>query len=1182
MKKDKQKKRAATADITKEPVKKAQPDDTDGHLSKHGDMAVSDDIELDSLAPKLASATKNSRISQQPKKIETIRSRLAAIVESTDNAIISHTLKGTIQTWNPAAKRLFGYSADEIIGSSMDKLFPEDKLDTVLRSIDRINQGGHVEQCETKAVTKDGREIDVFATISHIRDDAGEVADVLWIVRQVNEGEQTATNLSHSNQQQDTLSRVARVLNSSEPLEDKVRQVLQELIRLVGANRAALRVPDQGASGLRLVAAVPADYEHSAMASRTLPKSSLSWRSFEDGTAIIVNDYEHHPEALPSFLKHGLRSVALVPIKAVGRTLGLISVDSMEANRFTPERIQLLHTISDELGVLLENARLMDTERMRTLELRSLLNMAGILSGHSDFDTKLKAILEEMAQMVEVDQVAFRILNEKDNTYRLLASAGTNQFMELQAVQKEGGLLHQALLTGESLIINDYPNHPKAMPHLLEKGLQSTAILPIKVGDHTLAVATVNSRQLNYFTAERVDVLAGIADGMAVLLENSGLLQQVDQAKQNLQETEAQYKAVVDNCADAISIVVGNRRVFVNKAFLEIYGLDDISQAIGSTLDRYILPEYRQQAKDRVARSARGESTDQRYDFQIRRQDGQVRTLQTAIAPIIYQGQPGGLAVIRDITEHKLAEEALQDSNRRLEEAVNNLELFSHTIASLDDGVVITDKNDDITFVNRGAERIFGYSIEELLGKNAKLLLSRKVDSELWKKVVEQTLEVGWQGELRRRRKNGEEFPSLVTFSPVRDEEGKIVGMVGVTKDITERKQMEEALQVSNSQLQQALMELKEKQQETIQTERLLALGQLASGIAHDFNNSLMPILGFSELLLARPESLNDKDKVVERLRMINTAAKDAAETIGRLRQLYRFRNASEAYRPVSINNVVAQAISLTQTKWKDEAEAGGIVITLETDLQDALPVLGNESELRDVVTNLIFNAVDAMPNGGTLTIRTRADEEHVVLEVIDTGTGMTEEVRQRCLEPFFTTKGDRGTGMGLAVVAGAIKRHDGTMQIKSELGKGTAFIIRLPVTQQAIEEDDEDGAVTLIRSLHILVVDDEPAVRKVVAEYLTVDGHTVETACDGREALDKFTSGKFDLVVTDRAMPRVSGDQLATAIKTIAPRPVILLTGFGDIMKSKGEKPAGVNMILRKPVTLFQLRDSVAKVMAR
>ena len=396
------------------------------------------------------------------------------------------------------------------------------------------------------------------------------------------------------------------------------------------------------------------------------------------------------------------------------------------------------------------------------------------------------------------------------------------------------------------------------------------------------------------------------------------------------------------------------------------------------------------------------------------------------------------------------------------------------------------------------------------------------------------------------------------------------------------RKLAEEALEDTNSRLTEALVELKENHRETVQKERLLALGQLASGIAHDFNNSLMPILGFSELLLARPESLNDKEKTVEKLRMINAAAKDAGETIGRLREFYRLRKVEESYAPVSINDLVARSISLTQTKWKVEAEAGGIVINLETDLQEVPPIMGSESELRDMLTNLIFNAVDAMPNGGTLTIRTRADEEHVVLEVSDTGTGMTEEVRQRCLDPFFTTKGDRGTGMGLAVVAGTIKRHDGTMQIKSEPDKGATLIIRLPATQQQIGQEDEEVVATPTRQLHILVVDDEPAIRKVVAEYLTVDGHTVETACDGREALDKFTSGKFDLVVTDRAMPKVSGDQLATAIKTIAPRPVILLTGFGDIMKSRGEKPAGVNMILRKPVTLLQLRDAVAKVMAQ
>ncbi|MFQ5804755.1 MAG: ATP-binding protein, partial [Candidatus Methylomirabilales bacterium] len=407
-------------------------------------------------------------------------------------------------------------------------------------------------------------------------------------------------------------------------------------------------------------------------------------------------------------------------------------------------------------------------------------------------------------------------------------------------------------------------------------------------------------------------------------------------------------------------------------------------------------------------------------------------------------------------------------------------------------------------------------------------------------------------------------------------------GTILVIRDITERKQAEEALYESNRRLEEALVELKATQQQVLQQERLRALGQMASGIAHDFNNALSPVLGFTELLLDRPEYLENKEKVKHYAQMMNTAAKDAANVVRRLREFYRAREEDEIFLPVDLNSLVEQVIMLTQPRWKDQALASGITIDTETHLQNVPHVAGNEAEVREVLTNLIFNAVDAMPEGGTLTLRTRSDGQHVVVEVSDTGTGMTDEVLQRCLEPFFSTKPERGTGLGLAMVYGIIQRHRGTLAIESEPGQGTTFILRLPVlTEQGVECRSQAGEV-LSRRLQILVVDDEPPVREVITAYLTGDGHTVETASNGSEGLEKFLAGWFDVVVTDQGMPEMAGDQLAAAIRRVAPdAPVILLTGFGDLMIASGEMPAAVDIIVSKPVTLAALRQALAKVTA-
>ena len=407
-----------------------------------------------------------------------------------------------------------------------------------------------------------------------------------------------------------------------------------------------------------------------------------------------------------------------------------------------------------------------------------------------------------------------------------------------------------------------------------------------------------------------------------------------------------------------------------------------------------------------------------------------------------------------------------------------------------------------------------------------------------------------------------------------------------VCEDLEKEKRlarMSKALEESNHQLEKTLTELRATQQQIIQQERLRALGQLASGIAHDFNNNLTPILGFTDVLLDSPESLDDKESVRYYLTLINTAAKDASHVVSRLREFYRRRDEEEEIMmSVNINQLVKQTIELTQPKWKDQAQANSITIDIEADLQEVPLISGNEEELREVLTNLILNAVDAMPKNGTITLRTRFEGKQVVLEVSDTGVGMTEEVKQRCFEPFFSTKQERGTGLGLAMVYGIINRGKGTIEILSEPGRGTTFIINLPIQiKQQVKERGKETEVPL-RSLHVLVVDDETMVRDVVTKYLTADGHTVETATNGREGLEKFHSGRFHLVITDRAMPDMGGVQLAALIKQLAPKmPIIMLTGFGDIMAAQGTMPEGVDFLLSKPITLTAFREALAKFLS-
>lgn len=402
-------------------------------------------------------------------------------------------------------------------------------------------------------------------------------------------------------------------------------------------------------------------------------------------------------------------------------------------------------------------------------------------------------------------------------------------------------------------------------------------------------------------------------------------------------------------------------------------------------------------------------------------------------------------------------------------------------------------------------------------------------------------------------------------------------------REIAERKRAEEETLESNRQLSAALGQIRASQDQIIQRERMHALGRMANGIAHDFNNTLAPILGFSELLLMKPALLSDPAKLHSYLEMIHSGAKDAANVVSRLREFYRYRDEGEIFSPVVLNEVVQQVVSFTQPRWRDQALAAGVNIEIRLELGNVPTVAGNENELREALVNLMFNATDAIAQRGTITLRTELQGRWVVLTVSDTGVGMTEEVRARCLEPFYTTRGDQGTGLGLGSVYGVVRRHEGQLDIQSEVGRGTSVSLSLPLERSDKAPPPAKLPAEAPQPLRILVVEDEPLVREVLNVYLTEDRHQVVMAANGREALEVFRAGEFDIVLTDRAMPEMNGDQLAVEVKKLKPaQPVILLTGFGDLMTGAGEQPEGVDLVVSKPFTLSMLRGAIARTFAK
>jgi len=397
--------------------------------------------------------------------------------------------------------------------------------------------------------------------------------------------------------------------------------------------------------------------------------------------------------------------------------------------------------------------------------------------------------------------------------------------------------------------------------------------------------------------------------------------------------------------------------------------------------------------------------------------------------------------------------------------------------------------------------------------------------------------------------------------------------------------------------LQHAYDDLRQSQQAVMQQERLRALGQMASGIAHDINNAISPVALYTESLLEREPGLSERARAY--LVTIQRAIEDVAETVSRMREFYRPREPELVLSRVACNRMIEHVIDLTHARWSDLPQQRGIFIQLQSLLAADLPdIMGSEVEIRDALTNLIFNAVDAMPEGGTLTLHTRVvatgshantdAARYVHVEVSDSGVGMDEETRRRCLEPFYTTKGERGTGLGLAMVYGMIQRHSADLEIESTVRRGTTVRLIFAVADELTVPVAKGSILPQsLQKLRILLVDDDPQLIKSVRDILEQDGHVVTVADGGQKGIDTFMAAlarktPFSTVITDLGMPYVDGRKVAAAIKAAsADTPVILLTGWGKRLLAENDIPAYVDRVLSKPPRLAALRAALAELTA-
>lgn len=646
--------------------------------------------------------------------------------------------------------------------------------------------------------------------------------------------------------------------------------------------------------------------------------------------------------------------------------------------------------------------------------------------------------------------------------------------------------------------------------------------------------------------------------------------------EQKIWETEETLYNVLANSGDAIIVVDANSQINIaNEALLTMLGFEE-NEIVGRHLlelspfegtytsisgeEFTFTDEYLNQQTEKANELfEKGKVTN--YEIYMIRKDGKIVPIEATISVLKNQEgeRRGSIAICRDITERKKAEKEIREAKEFLEKIIE----------SSKDGIVITDEKGMMISVNTAVEQMSGFKKDELVGKHTSALVVEDKDTkdQILQKIGE-LFEKGYVSyEAVHRRKDGQCIDVECNSSVIKDNQGNAIGGVSIIRNISERKILEKQL---------------------LQSEKLRSLGELAGGVAHDFNNVLAAILGRAQLLRMNVKTPMDKDErrksVLEMnkgLEVIEKAAKDGAETVRRIQEFSRRRDDDKFFTQVDINEIVENALEFTRTKWKDDAEPRGIKFNIQREFHPIPSTAGSASELREVFTNLIKNAIDAMPQGGAINIKTYQKDSHIAVQVKDTGVGLAPSIRERIFDPFFTTKGPQSSGLGMSVSYGIVHRHRGTIEVDSIPGKGTTFTVKIPISEKITGEEQVKPTPERRGRARVLVIEDEDDVRSILSDILTDGGHEVETASDGAQGLELFSKKDFDLVFTDLGMPGMSGWQVVEKVKQINRNvPVALITGWNIEPKESEMTSNGVDLIVYKPFEVNQVLQLVQEGM--
>lgn len=881
------------------------------------------------------------------------------------------------------------------------------------------------------------------------------------------------------------------------------------------------------------------------------------------------------------------RSELTVPLLSGSKLIGVLDIQSNQLNAFDELDVEIITYFASQAATIVQSAHL---ARVSANSLQDLTILALTGSGVNNALT-----LPEIGHLVL--QSGVRVLNAAsgniftlhNNPRRLTLLASLNVTTEVSddSVQVSP-LLAQVLESRQAAFItdlNDLDEPPSVIEKLREVPIAAFTCLPLYVREEALGVLFINYSEPHLFTSSEKHLLSIFADQAAAALLNARVSQR-EQLARSFAESLARSSRLISShleLDEVLQTIITEASEALKTPMCSITLIDKDEKHMETVAGKGLQPESLlvklELGKGFVGTVAATGQLWKEYDIALlpEFENNLVRLRENWHAgialPIKVGGTQGRVIGVLCTYDHlprnfKAVEIAyLEGLADMAAVAITNAQNFAALKRERDMYQALLENANDPIFLlhpgsggildaNRRATECTGYSYEELL-KLPVLQLYPPEEHLKLNLLYHHSLEANVRltpivDQIMMCRKDGTVFPASYSAQLVQVGEEQII--IQIVRDMSERRAFEQQL---------------------VRHEQLRVLGQLASGVAHDFNNLLTGILGVSELLL---KGVPDKERHL--LQMLRQSALDGAQMVRRVQLLGPGHPGSE-FSAVELNDLLNDVIELTRSRWRDEAHQRGAIIEVEVETE-ALPLInGNASELREVLTNLVLNAVDAMPNGGRLTLSTSQREEEAWLLVEDNGTGMSDETQRHLFEPFYTTKPKDGHGLGLSVSNSIIARHNGTIEVKSRLGVGSRFIIKLPLTLTAQAKTETDDPL-VTKPLRILAVDDQPNLLYILTRILETDHHTVVSTTSGHEAVRIFTDqpDDFDLVFTDLSIADLNGWEVARSIKAVRPNvPIVLVTGWGGDFDPAMIAAHGLAEVVQKPYRLSDVQAAILRV---